>query len=1027
MSKALGFYNLTGGLNTVQDLATINSTTNRTESPDMLNIEYYKLGGIQTMKGNKQIGSPDQSTPSDLDDIICGIEYVVGNDSYMLVANKYGRIYEYNKTSKDFERVLKDPDVPGNYLEFSPVYIDPDNPEPSLDEEFYKTVRIYATAYNNGIVFVNGKEALFYNKEKPELNNVWVPALLTHDSSTEPATEITTTFHPSVLASYRGRLFFGANEVEQGEEEYKGGMLFYSGVGLGTEEVWEESANTGEDAGAFKEFYEDSSNFTGLGIWSQYLVIHKQQGTYLLDGSGDLADEWELKPYSEYSVPSQQSFVIANNGYYSYIPEAGGIYSLLTRNIYNTTYQGGDLSQKVKDSFDYLDSTAYDKIFAVYHSRKKYIMFYMPMLDNLNSEGVTNGSSKCFIYDINSKTWLLRKVPQYVTCAFRFDNEVYIGTKDGLVLKEFSNKTFNGKPIDFYYLTPPFIWGGGTNKTTSKEFRAKLVNEYTNHFYIESFKDGVLSAKEQRLVKNTGDNVNGLFWDIGLNRADKNAQDYIPSNIFQYDITDSDGVSHTYYTSIKILPIGDYRNVKVYRTIKHPDDDNTHWMIDNDSFINYYPFVNITVTGTEEDYNKIEYTTAPYYGWNKRRPTDLCYRNGDYYAWVNVNTNVCKTNLLDILQWKYVYLYPQWYRFTPDLYNKMMSDKNNGIWESFFYWGSYNNQIYYINVANPYSDMPPQWATNEQLDAMGWTSYTTNGGFYRSAGISVYSRDWNGNRMPFTPGYPQWNNSGYNDWHLVGGRSNIDEVRDIYGEVPSSSIYPRGEKAYTRIDANHIKITVKGVGDITLTRYEDGDRGSAISETNYYTKVKTGRNVEVYSDTECTVRYPDDDTTGTINSNKLTIGTVELTRYTQVDGTRSIPNYYKDIHPDFSLVTPTEIANAVEEEYIYPDDEDPIWEQTLTDTVWDYSNLTNPHTDEPDLPEGYTEYEDIPINLRGDGWLNQGYQTKRMLLPDQYFETVQFKFSGGGYDGDGNERYNDNICIGGFEVEGIQLAETPWK
>ena len=50
-----------------------------------------------------------------------------------------------------------------------------------------------------------------------------------------------------------------------------------------------------------------------------------------------------------------------------------------------------------------------------------------------------------------------------------------------------------------------------------------------------------------------------------------------------------------------------------------------------------------------------------------------------------------------------------------------------------------------------------------------------------------------------------------------------------------------------------------------------------------------------------------------------------------------------------------------------------------------------------------------------------------MLLPDQYFETVQFKFSGGGYDGDGNERYNDNICIGGFEVEGIQLAETPWK
>lgn len=1012
MSKALGFYNLTGGLNTVQDLATINSTTNRTESPDMLNIEYYKLGGIQTMKGNKQIGSPDQSTPSDLDDIICGIEYVVGNDSYMLVANKYGRIYEYNKTSKDFERVLKDPDVPGNYLEFSPVYIDPDDPEPSLDEEFYKTVRIYATAYNNGIVFVNGKEALFYNKEKPELNNVWVPALLTHDSSTEPATEITTTFHPSVLASYRGRLFFGANEVEQGEEEYKGGMLFYSGVGLGTEEVWEESANTGEDAGAFKEFYEDSSNFTGLGIWSQYLVIHKQQGTYLLDGSGDLADEWELKPYSEYSVPSQQSFVIANNGYYSYIPEAGGIYSLLTRNIYNTTYQGGDLSQKVKDSFDYLDSTAYDKIFAVYHSRKKYIMFYMPMLDNLNSEGVTNGSSKCFIYDINSKTWLLRKVPQYVTCAFRFDNEVYIGTKDGLVLKEFSNKTFNGKPIDFYYLTPPFIWGGGTNKTTSKEFRAKLVNEYTNHFYIESFKDGVLSAKEQRLVKNTGDNVNGLFWDIGLNRADKNAQDYIPSNIFKYDITDSGGVSHTYYTNTKIFPIGDYRNVKVYRTIKHPDNDNTHWIIDNDSFINYYPLVNITVTGTEEDYNRIEYTTAPYYGWNERRPTDFCYRNGNYYAWVHQETGACRTNLK-------TETYTVWqgfklegnnnghWRGTPSYYQSILSAQAGGATRNFIASLS-NGQMQFYHEGT-------------------WKTSFYNGGTEFSAGIITNTRSISGSNANFVLAIYQ---PSYNLITPTHGFNNLPT--DSFGtetatrEVPSGTS-PISNKGTQPTGVDSITINVIGVGNIRLTRYENGDIGSAISETNYYTKVKTGSNVEVYSDTACTVRYPDDETTGTINSNILTIGTVRLTRYNQVDGIRNIPNYYKDIHPDFSLVTPTEIPDAVEEEYIYPDDEDPIWEQTLTDTVWDYSNLTNPHTDEPDLPEGYTEYEDIPINLRGDGWLNQGYQTKRMLLPDQYFETVQFKFSGGGYDGDGNERYNDNICIGGFEVEGIQLAETPWK
>ena len=50
--KTLSYFNLTGGLNTVQTMATINSTPNRTESPDMVNIEYFKLSGIRTMNGN---------------------------------------------------------------------------------------------------------------------------------------------------------------------------------------------------------------------------------------------------------------------------------------------------------------------------------------------------------------------------------------------------------------------------------------------------------------------------------------------------------------------------------------------------------------------------------------------------------------------------------------------------------------------------------------------------------------------------------------------------------------------------------------------------------------------------------------------------------------------------------------------------------------------------------------------------------------------------------------------------------------
>ena len=46
------YADFTGGLNNVNSKDTINSGTTRTESPDMMNVEYLGLGGIKTMEGN---------------------------------------------------------------------------------------------------------------------------------------------------------------------------------------------------------------------------------------------------------------------------------------------------------------------------------------------------------------------------------------------------------------------------------------------------------------------------------------------------------------------------------------------------------------------------------------------------------------------------------------------------------------------------------------------------------------------------------------------------------------------------------------------------------------------------------------------------------------------------------------------------------------------------------------------------------------------------------------------------------------
>lgn len=953
MSKTLSFYNLTGGLNTVQDLATINSTPNRTESPDMMNIEYYKLGGIQTMKGNKIFGDTaafnNASIPADARDIVCGVEYVTGNNSYMIVVNRNGDVFRYNKSTKKFVKAS---------TSFSEKYVDPTEVSPVRDFDFYKNIKIYGVPYNNGIVFVNGNEALYYKYDgTTETVDVWTPKLSITDENNQ-TTE--TTFYPTCVASYRGRLFFGADKTEQQGGTYEGGMLFYSGIGLGCEHTWEESANLGEDAGAFAEFFEDSSNFTGLGVWAEFLVIHKEQNTYLLDGTGDLASEWELKPYSEYTVPSQHSFVIANNGYFSYIPEANGIYPLLSRNIYNNTFQGGDLAYKIKDSFEYLDNLHYDNIFAVHHTKKKYIMFYMPTL-------VGTGSNYCYIYDIQTKTWLLRRVPQEVTSAFKFDNETYIGIKDTdgtiKVLREFSGKTFDGKPIDFYYLTPPFIWGGGTNKTTTKEFRVKLVNSRANHFYIESFKDGSTASKEQRLVKNVNDNLDGLIWDIGLNKDDRAYEStYVEDgNYYQYTY---DG--ENYYTK---EPITDSNNPLIYDTATAVTvgEDTRYVLSDKLGYYNTFR-TGIKIETTEQYADEIEENPFTTYGWNQQQTTTWCYKNGNYLAWIDQRTGQCTCNF-----------YPQTvttfqgvlvggsggagqvgiFKVEPGLLANIRNAQAAGQ-SNIYLPTSSPNSLQYWNASTS------AWETQSGVTTLCIATNTHIVDHYQ--------------QFPFVFGVYDVSTNAF-----VGVSGSLALVDNAFGTTTSTTYV---------IDNNGIDKGYQSTGQasvtldsITLSRYSAGDVGSAISDINYYTKTTANGSATVYYDSACTQNAG----TGTISGSTLTYNTLTLVRYSQADGVGyDTPTYYRYI----TLADMAHIGIAgADLVYEYPDDADPIWEQTLTDTVWDY-----------------------------DAWLQPGYQTKRMLLPNQYFETVQFKFSSSE-----KATTSDSICISGFEVDGIQLAETPWR
>lgn len=521
MGATVKYYNLTGGLNTVQGIGTINQSNKRTESPDMKNVEYYKLGGLKSMKGNTQFAN---TLPSQ---ISLGFEYVYGNNKYMVVTTVDGTLYIYDKITNTFKEIFK-----------------------------FKTPtsRHSICTFNNGIVVSNGvDDLLFYQYGRHNLLSGTVTTSTENNSVTGTSTEFTTqlsvgdyieinsvkykvieitsdtelrieptpteavtdsnyylsdiselnavyknTDDPNIskpirglaLQSYQGRIFVGGND----------GILYYSEVGL--IHGWDLKYG----AGAIPSFYDDNSDFTAFGLWDKYLIICKRERSYILDGTDADTTNWTVSPYSDFTCDSQQSWLVANNSFLVYTRTGGGIYPLLQRTIYNANYQGNDLSVKIRDSFEYVNTAKFDYIFPVYAPKKKYIMFYIPMLMGV-------GSNYCFIFDIQSKTWLLRVVPQDVTVAFRYNNEIYIGTSDGKVLKEFSSLTFDGQPIEWYWKSPWFSYGEGSNYLSTREFRINIAEESTNRFHIKNRRDGK-DAYNTRAVSNNLDSFIGLVWDV---------------------------------------------------------------------------------------------------------------------------------------------------------------------------------------------------------------------------------------------------------------------------------------------------------------------------------------------------------------------------------------------------------------------------------------------------------------------------------------------------------------------------------
>lgn len=979
MGGIVRYYNLTGGLNTISGLGTINQSPKRTESPDMQNVEYYKLSGLQSMAGNTRFSDTVfQDEDGNPATITLGHEYILKDEKYLLVttytANE-SKLWIYNRLTNVFDEIYKFPTA---------------------------TTRHSIVSFNNGVIVSNGvDDLLFYQKGRNTLlsgnvntdkssttltgtetrfqvelgvgdfiniegveNNPYRVVSIESDTSLTldrtptnsvsmtqirmseislcnaeyvNADKATTPVRGLALQSYKGRIWVGGED----------GVLYYSEIGL--IHGWDVEFG----AGSIPEFYNDNSDFTALALWDKYLVVCKREQSYLLNGSDVDDTNWTIEPYSKYTCDSQQSWIDSVNGLYVYSRAFNGIFPMLSRSLYSALYLGNELSYKIKESFDYINTALYNFIFPVYHPKKNYLLFYTPMLTGV-------GSNTAFIYDFQTKTWLKRVVPQDVSIAFRYNDEVYIGTRDGKVLKEFSGLTFDGEPIEFYWRSPWFDFGDGTNELTTKEFRLKISEEFTNRFYLRNRRDGIDTFTE-RPINNNLNSFIGLVWDIGYNKDDFN--------------------SETYKTARTVSQVTDGTNI--YYIPEDLTGQATGYQIPNGTMLyndntcrDPYGVVG-NMSGLQKvdpsegyDETKTEYIDAYQYAFQSNQYWRL--DNGTDYLWYNGAQDIPKVGdsvKISLKEVKQVAGYT------------LLIAKGN---------------IAAINDTRIYYDVTDRLVEGGAVGySLDW--YRDKDGNQKQYLNSPYGNVWRYFLLKGTSTdvrtAQQILSVGPNNRMLAWSvtRDNWDEYYQTVQEATGSDL-----SEATNTVVQQVIETADGVFTIktnlgTFTGLTNRTADGTVTNVTVYSKTNGyEENGLLYSNKDCTIsvgRWLNDSASDNAyyDVNNTTITLSNPTTYQ-----RPIVVYYKKqvIEYTFNGVT-EQAANP----WIYP--VSPTFsDETLTDTVWANKEGT-----------------------AGDSWVRARHIVKRFPLANQYFQTLQIEFYGKGV--------NEGMSIYGFEIDGVELEEVP--
>lgn len=413
-----------------------------------MEIAYFDLsGGINQASSKTELGLDTKKiywTDSENIEILQnrGICRQKGNSLFLNIANNnITGLYEMFANNKFKLLITTESGCVFVYDDISKSVI-------SLEKTLNGKKPLFANFLNGTIVATESDEPFYI-----DFDNYNITSCNLLDSASKPILV-------NAIEAYKGRVWFCSNST-----------IYYSALGKYND------FSTPNDAGYISDFHTDTASIIAIKPYKDYLAIYKKDSVYLLTGSNP--ENFAIVPFANKGSVAQRAIINVENKQYFL---SNGIYALEQVGELNQIQLGSEISTKIKSELEKFNKYNLTKTFCVHYEHKNQIWYFFPYESEKHFHTV-------WINDYSNKAWYKRIIPQNITTACIFKDNVLSADDNGNIYLEDTGATFNGDPIKFLWKSPFLSLKNAHHRKTIEEFYFILDESYDNKFKFSVYKD----------------------------------------------------------------------------------------------------------------------------------------------------------------------------------------------------------------------------------------------------------------------------------------------------------------------------------------------------------------------------------------------------------------------------------------------------------------------------------------------------------------------------------------------------------